>query len=601
MYEHDEPTDGAAVKTTGGGVVEGDLESQAEVTRENHKVPRTRSVADLVVTCLEKEGVRYVFGVPGEETEDLLFALADSSISFVPCRHEQGAAFMADLWGRLTGEAGVCLATLGPGATNLLTGVADANLDKAPLVAITAQGGLDRLHHESHQRIDVVRMFEPVTKWNSAIYSPEVVTEVVRKAFKVAELEKPGATHIELAEDVARLPVPDHWQAMEPRQIRRSRADEQALEKAVALIRAARRPLIIAGNGAIRVRASKQLRKLAETQDVPVVATFMGKGAVSDRAAQSLLCLGTGFKDFVRGAVDAADLVLTVGYDIAEYGPDRWNPQGNKRIIHIDFRQAEVYTHYDPILEVIGDVAGTLEAINHHLEDMPLAPEHGWYRAIRRRILDDIAGYELSHEKSSAAMTVPGALHLIRQVLPDDGLLISDVGSHKIWIARNFPTYCPNGCIISNGLASMGIALPGAIAAALAQPARAIAAAMGDGGFLMNAQELETAKRLSVGFTAIVFNDNDYGLISWKQGMSRGRSVGTRLSNPDFKAFAESFGIRAYRPRTIVELREALTESIESRQLRVVEIAVDPSVNLELVEKLKRYWQSASRAASNTA
>lgn len=179
MYEHDEPTDGAAVKTTGGGVVEGDLESQAEVTRENHKVPRTRSVADLVVTCLEKEGVRYVFGVPGEETEDLLFALADSSISFVPCRHEQGAAFMADLWGRLTGEAGVCLATLGPGATNLLTGVADANLDKAPLVAITAQGGLDRLHHESHQRIDVVRMFEPVTKWNSAIYSPEVVTEVV--------------------------------------------------------------------------------------------------------------------------------------------------------------------------------------------------------------------------------------------------------------------------------------------------------------------------------------------------------------------------------------------------------------------------------------
>ena len=291
-----------------------------------------------------------------------------------------------------------------------------------------------------------------------------------------------------------------------------------------------------------------------------------------------------------------------MGYDIAEYGPDRWNPQGNKRIIHIDFRQAEVYTHYDPILEVIGDVAGTLEAINHHLEDMPLAPEHGWYRAIRRRILDDIAGYGLLlHEKSSAAMTVPGALHLIRQVLPDDGLLISDVGSHKIWIARNFPTYCPNGCIISNGLASMGIALPGAIAAALAQPARAIAAAMGDGGFLMNAQELETAKRLSVGFTAIVFNDNDYGLISWKQGMSRGRSVGTRLSNPELKAFAESFGIRAYRPRTIVELREALTESIESRQLRVVEIAVDPSVNLELVEKLKRYWQSASRAASNTA
>jgi acetolactate synthase I/II/III large subunit len=571
--------------------------STSQTIPSNEFGKSSRTVAHLLVECLEKEGVRYVFGVPGEETEDLLFALADSAIRFVPCRHEQGAAFIADVWGRLTGKAGVCLATLGPGATNLLTGVADANLDKAPLVAITAQGGLDRLHHESHQRIDVVRMFEPVTKWNSAVYASEVVPEVVRKAFKLAQLEKPGATHIELGEDLAHQHVPADWMPMEPRPVRRSRADERAMDAALELLRSARRPLVIAGNGAIRVRASEQLERLAAGQDIPVVATFMGKGAVSDRSAQSLLCIGTGFKDFVREAVDAAELILTIGYDIAEYAPDRWNPDGNKPIVHIDFRQAEVYTHYDPALEVVGDVAATLSDFNRSLSDKPLKLESGWYQSVRRRILDDIASYDLDEKKNAPTITVPGALNLVRQILPDDGLLISDVGSHKIWIARNFPTYCPNGCIISNGLASMGIALPGAIAGALTHPRRAIVAAMGDGGFLMNAQELETAKRLDVGFTAMVFNDNDYGLISWKQEMSRGRSIGTRLSNPDFKAFAESFGILAYRPQNPVELREALTESIASRQLRLIEVIVDPSVNLELVKKLKNYWQPGQNTA----
>jgi acetolactate synthase-1/2/3 large subunit len=566
-------------------------DSELQTSPSNELGKSSRTVAHLLVECLEKEGVRFVFGVPGEETEDLLFALADSAIRFVPCRHEQGAAFIADVWGRLTGKAGVCLATLGPGATNLLTGVADANLDKAPLVAITAQGGLDRLHHESHQRIDVVRMFEPVTKWNSAIYASEVVPEVVRKAFKLAQLEKPGATHIELGEDLAHQLVPAEWRPMEPRLVRRSRADEQAIEAALDLLRSAHRPLVIAGNGAIRVQASEQLERLAATQDIPVVATFMGKGAVSDRSPQSLLCIGTGFKDLVREAVDNADLILTIGYDIAEYAPSRWNPNGNKPIVHIDFRQAEVYTHYDPILEVVGDIAATLNSLNRSLSDKPLKLESDWYQSVRRRIIDDIASYDLDEEKGGSTITVPGALNLIRQILPDDGLLVSDVGSHKIWIARNFPTYCPNGCIISNGLASMGIALPGAIAGALAHPKRAIVAAMGDGGFLMNAQELETAKRIGVGFTAVIFNDNDYGLISWKQEMSRGRSIGTRLSNPDFKAFAESFGIHSYRPHNPVELRQALTESIESRQLRLIEVTIDPSVNLELIKKLKNYWR----------
>jgi len=543
-------------------------------------------VSDLVVRCLEAEDVRFVFGLPGEETEDLLFSLEASKIEFVPCRHEQGAAFIADVWGRLTGKAGVCLSTLGPGATNLMTAVADANLDKAPLVAITAQGGLDRLHHESHQRLDIVQAFAPITKWNSAIYDPKVLPEIVRKAFRLAELEKPGATHIELAEDVARLEVSDDIRPLSPRLGPRPQAEQETIRQAVRLLRGASRPLIIAGNGAIREHASRALTRLAEEHGIPVVATFMGKGAISDRSPQSLFTIGTGFRDFVGEAVAAADLVFTVGYDIAEYAPDRWNPNGDKTIVHIDTAPAEVYGCYQAAVEAVGDIAATIAALTAQLSTAPLALDHGWYEPVQRRILRDIASYDLK----TTPFTVPGALNIIREALPDDGLLISDVGSHKVWIARNFPTYCPNGCIISNGLAAMGIALPGGIAAALAQPGRAIVAAMGDGGFLMNSQELETATRLGVGYTVVVFNDNDYGLISWKQDISRGRSTGTHIGNPDFKAYAESFGIKAQRPGSVSELRAAVAEAIGSRELRLIEIPVDPSVNRELVAKLRDFW-----------
>ena len=547
-------------------------------------------VSDLFVKCLENEGVRYVFGVPGEENEDLLFSMENSSIQFVPTRHEQGAAFIANVWGRLTGRAGVCLATLGPGATNLITGIADANLDKAPVVAITGQGGLTRLHHESHQYLDIVSMFKPITKWNTAISSPDVVTEVVRKAFKVAEYEKPGATHIELLEDVAKQQVQKKLKPISPKRVRRPSPDYKAINRTIELLKGARQPLIIAGNGAIRKLASKHLRQFAEKHKIPVACTFMGKGAISDRMEQSLLSIGLGFKDYVMEAVATADLVLTIGYDIAEYAPETWNPTGEKKIVHIDFAPAEAYAHYDPEVEVVGDVSGALWELNSKLSNEELEFDTEWYTPIRRRIIEHIGSYEL---KDGDAFTIPGALNIIREILDDDGLLISDVGSHKMWIARNFPTCCPNGCIISNGLASMGISLPGAIAAALIDPQRQIVAAMGDGGFLMNSQELETAKRLGVGFTAVIFNDNDYGLISWKQSMSRGRSVSTRIDNPDFKAYAESFGIKGYRPQNLTELKKQLRTAITSRELCVVEVPVDPSVNNALIEKLNKYWMTS--------
>ncbi len=537
--------------------------------------------SDLLVKCLESEGVKYVFGLPGEETEDILFSLEKSSIKFIPTRHEQGAAFMADVWGRLSGKAGVCLSTLGPGATNLVTGVADANLDKSPVVAITAQGGLERFHKESHQHLDLVKLFEPITKWNSTIMSPDVIPEVVRKAFKIAESEKPGATHIEISEDIAGRKV--EGKPIPPRHVRRPDPDDRALSDAVTLLNQSRHPIIIAGNGVLRHSASEQLNLLVQQYNIPIANTFMGKGIVASSLPQSLFTIGFGFRDFVMEALEKADLVITVGYDIAEYAPDKWNPLKDKKIIHIDFTPAEVYNHYQPTIEIVADIPATLRELNKKLVGRQLPFNGNWYKPVRERIIKDIASYSL---KRGQRFTVPGVLNILQSMMSGDDLLLSDVGTHKIWIARNYSATCPNGCLISNGLASMGIALPGAIAAALHSPQRRIVAAMGDGGFMMNSQELETAKRLKVGFTTIVFNDNDYGLIRWKQMMSRGKATGTKISNPDFKAYAESFGIKAYRPKSVDELKRQLQKSINSRELCLFEIPIDVTVNTTLIKKL---------------
>jgi len=415
------------------------------------------------------------------------------------------------------------------------------------------------------------------------------VAEMVRKAFKIAESEKPGATHLELPEDVAKMPA--HGEPLRSIRVRRPDPDRKALADAIAFLKAAKKPLIIAGNGAIRKLASLQLRELAQRCQLPVVNTFMGQGAVSDASPQSLFTIGLGFRDIVMDAVDQADLIITVGYDMAEYAPHRWNPNATKRILHIDFSPAEIYMHYQPAVELVADISATLRELNAELQRDGCAFDPSWYAPIRQRIVEDIASYDL---KEAEPFTVPGVLNVLRTIMGEDDLLISDVGIHKIWIARNFPVNCPNGCLISNGLASMGIALPGAIAAALQDPNRRIVAAMGDGGFLMNSQELETAKRLGVAFTVIIFNDNDYGLISWKQEMARGHSTGTRLTNPDFKQYAESFGIKGYSPRTLAALKRQLHDAITSKQLCVIDIPVDSRVNVELVKKLDPNAAAAS-------
>src|SRR5215470_586590 len=392
--------------------------------------------SDLIVQCLENEGVRHVFGLPGEEILDILDSLLDSAITFVPTRHEQGAAFMADAYGRLTGHAGVCLSTLGPGATNLATGVADANLDHAPLVAISGQAGRDRIHKESHQYVDIVEHFRPLTKWNTRIETPAVVPEVIRKAFKLAESEKPGACHVEVPEDVAEEAA--DGAPLSAERARRPSPDHAALRMAARLIDAAAFPLIFAGNGVVRGRASEALRALARRHGIPVVNTFMAKGAMPYDDELCLLTAGLQAGDYAAGGFEKADLVIAVGYDPVEYAPKFWNPERKKSIVHIDFTPAEVDSYYQPAVEVVADVREALALLGDLVtsDKDPAA-----FRALRCAILEHL---EEGVTDDTFPLKPQRILHELRAVIGRDDIVISDVGSHKLWVARSFPAYEPN-------------------------------------------------------------------------------------------------------------------------------------------------------------
>jgi len=331
--------------------------------------------------------------------------------------------------------------------------------------------------------------------------------------------------------------------------------------------------------------ASKHLRKFVKQTGIPVISTFMGKGAISDNDEHSLFAVGMQRRDYPICALDRADLIITVGYDIAEYAPEYWNSSDNKKIIHIDFQPAEVYRHYQPEVEIIADVSATLWELNSFVEKENIEYDREWFKPLRDQMINDFNDYQL---KDGDPFTVPGTLRLIREIMNPGDILISDVGSHKIWIGRNYPVYEPNSVIISNGLASMGIALPGGLAAKLAHPDKQVVAVMGDGGFMMNSQEIETAKRIGVGYTIIVFNDNDYGLISWKQSGHTGRTFGTALTNPDFKKYAESFGIKGHTPKNLNELKDVLRNAITGNDLNLIEICIDPKINYELSDKLEK-------------
>ncbi len=557
---------------------------------------RTRTAADLLVAGLEAEGCEYVFSVPGEETLDVLESLSRSaSIRHITVRHEQGASFMADVYGRLTGRAAVAMGTLGPGATNLLTGIADAFLDRAPMVAITGQASSDKLHKEAHQVVDIVEMFRPVTKWNVRIERIPAIPEIVRKAFRVATLEKPGPTHLELPENVAgaELGAEDPATPIRPGRVYLPEPTDDAISRAARLINEAERPIVLAGNGVLRRRASPGLRALAKGLHVPVAATFMGKGAVDDRSHLSLMAVGLQARDHVLTGFDRADLVICVGYDLVEYAPGRWNPDGTKRIIHIDTQPAEVDAQYQPAVELIGDIGVALTKLleaalpggvgGRSASERHESRETLVHADLRTSLLGDLtvcvndAGYPIKPQR---------AIYELRRALGPEDIVVSDVGAHKIWVARLYQAYEPNTVIISNGLAAMGISLPGAIAAKLVHPERRVVALCGDGGFLMNSQELETAKRIGAAVTVVVWRDNGYGLIDWKQRNAFGRPFAVEFGNPDLVDYARSFGIAGFRPATADDLYPTLMRALEVDGPAVVDVPIDYSENVRLTERL---------------
>ena len=539
--------------------------------------------AELLVRCLENEGLEHMFGVPGEENLAVLEAILDSRIHFLQTRHEQGAAFMANVQGRLTGKASVCLATLGPGATNLLTGVADANMDRAPLVAITAQAGTERFHKESHQYLDLISLFRPAVKWNAQLVGPQVVPEAVRKAFKVAQTEKPGATHLDLPEDVADAVAPLGLEPLLPQQPFPTEPLDPQIERAAKIISEARDPIVLAGNGVARRRASETLRHFADTLGIPVVETFMGKGSLPDTHP---LCLGTvGLQehDYISCGLDRADVIICVGYDLVEYAPARWNPRRDKRIVHIDPSPAEVDAAYQVAVGVQGGIAASLMRIAEHASARGDSGTIRGAGALREIIQKELRA---GADDDSFPLKPQRVVRALREVLGDNDVLISDVGAHKLWIARMYPCAGPNTCIISNGFASMGIALPGAIGAKLLYPDRRVLAACGDGGFLMTVQELETAVRAGTRFVSLIFEDSGYGVIKWNQLKRYGRPAFVDFGNPDFAALAESFGCRGYKVTAAQELVPILQEAFRQRVPAVVACPVDYGENLRLTEKL---------------
>ncbi len=523
--------------------------------------------SDLIVQCLENEQVRYVFGLPGEEILDILDSFLDSRITFVPTRHEQGAAFMADAYGRLTGRPGVCLSTLGPGATNLATGVADANLDRAPLVAITGQAGRDRIHKESHQRVDIVEHLRPLTKWNTRVETAGVIPEVIRKAFKLAESEKPGACHIEVPEDVAGEAI--DGTPLSTERARRPSPDRQALETAARLIEGASFPLIFAGNGVIRGRASGELRAFARAHGIPVAHTFMAKGSMPYDDDLCLLSVGLQARDYISCGFDKADLIIAVGYDPVEYAPKFWNPDRKKPIVHIDFTPAEVDSFYQPAVEVVADVREAIELLGGLVKGQK---DPAPYQTLRRYILAEL---QEGADDDSFPLMPQRILRDLRASMGREDILISDVGTHKLWIARTFPAYEPNTVLISNGYAAMGFALPAAIAAKLVHPERKVVAVSGDGGFLMNCQELETACRLGLGIVNVIFRDGGYNLIQWKQQTHLGRESGVKFGNPDFVALAAAFGAKGYRVDSARALGPILAQALAHPGPSIVDVPVD--------------------------
>lgn len=534
--------------------------------------------SELFVKCLENEQVERIYGIPGEENIDVMDALLDSKIKFITTRHEQGAAFMADVYGRLTGRAGVCLATLGPGATNLITGVADANMDLAPIIAIAGQGSTKRLHKESHQILDLVSLFSPISKYSTQIRAGEVIPEIVRKAFKVAQTEKPGCSFIDFPENIAGEKV-ENKMPLKVQSPTSPTPPESMMEKAAQIISQSRYPMIMAGNGVIRAGAEQELVDFAEKLNIPVASTFMAKGVIPFSHELSLGAVGLQASDYISCGFNRADVVICVGYDIVEYHPHLWHKNSDTKIIHINQSPAEVDEYYIVEVGVIGDIS---QALNGIAERSDVKQEY-LAASLRDTIVTEVSD---NADDTNFPIKPQKILWDVRQALAPEDIILSDVGAHKMWIARMYQAEAANTCIISNGFASMGIAVPGAVAAKFVFPERKVIAITGDAGFMMNSQEIETALRHNQAFVILIWTDGEYGLIKWHQLRHFGRSSNINFTNPDFVKYAESFGAKGYRVESANDLLPTLKQALADDTVAIVDCPVDYSENMKLTEKL---------------
>lgn len=547
------------------------------------------TAAQLLVRCLEQEGVEFVFGIPGEENIRFVDALRDSSIRYVLVRHEQAAAFMAEIYGRLTQRAAVASATLGPGAINLQLGVADATTNSTPMIALSAQVGRDRSYKESHQSVDLVAMFAPITKWSAIVPTSESVPEIVRKAFKTALTERPGAVYLAVPQDIEGEEVADDLVPLPVDRVRPNEPADEQIVRALEVLHAAERPILLAGHGAAREGATDALIRFAEHTGMPVATTFHGKGVFPDDHPLALGTVGFMQHDYVNFGFDAADAIVAVGYELQEFDPRKINPDGDARIIHVHRGPAEVDARYPVAVGLHGSIARSLDLLVAESSASEVAREVP-------AEADCQASQLLADELTRGAaddrfpLTPQRVVADTRKALGREDIVLADTGAVKMWMARLYPTYAANTCLLSNGLSTMGFALPGALGAHLAvardQPDRRVLAATGDGAFLMHAQEIETAVRERIPLCVLVWEDGGYGLIEWKMEIDLGRSSSVRFGNPDIVAFTESFGARGIQIAAADELLPALREGLASDGVTVIACPVDYRENLRLTERL---------------
>ncbi len=543
------------------------------------KVSGGKKASDLFIECLEEEGCEYIFGVPGEENLDFLDSLSRSTkIKLVLTRHEQGAGFMAATYGRHTGKTGVCIATLGPGATNFVTAAAYATLGGMPMLMITGQKPIKKSKQGRFQILDVVSMMGPITKFTHQMASSDNIPSRVREAYRLAEEEKPGATHIELPEDIA----DEHTDSrpIKRSQVRRPSADPKSVRQAVNALEAAKSPVLVIGAGANRTMTGRMLLQFVEKTGIPFLTTQLGKGVIDERHPKFLGCAALSAGDFVHRAIEDSDCIVNIGHDVIEK-PPFFMRDGGPTVIHVSSKTAEVDPVYFPHIEVIGDIAN---AIWQMKED--IVPSGSW-----------TCGKMLEYRAAEVAHTAPLAAdarfpifppHLVSEVraaMPDDGIICLDNGVYKIWFARGYTAYRPNTVLLDNALATMGAGLPSAMMSAMLYPERKVMAICGDGGFMMNSQEMETAVRLGLNLTVLILNDSSYGMIRWKQANMGFVDFGLTYGNPDFVKYAESYGAHGHRVESSAHLKELIAHCRDTPGVHLIDCPVDYSENDQILNK----------------